>query len=476
MTRLIVPRGNGFDSPLPVCPIDSTSPRWGLLNTDEKRIAAQEVDGRQIMRVVMAARVMAECLGDARRAKSGAEWEERRERLRRVKAAVFGRMFGGLDDEGIRRAGVPVLRARMILLKATRPHATTAAAQAMNHLLRWRDAGEVPPPRFGRHYPNWPAEMKFGPFNYDETGLRRASQVVWDREHILMVAAKDLAVRQFLDEELRAFPGDPPPDEFYDAAGGRIIPERLPKESAIQLASPEEALKHVVGMVDMAQSIVTIARRAAGMNDAHALAEVGEVVCRHAKRLSDALMGYSINASLLLAYCDKPVEFPPVIERTVHEAAWELCRRVQCSARGRFRLDEPNKFYVDTDGPWEGSEAGKGLAAFVNDCPELCTAFDDRNAQRLVAELRLEASREVKLRGTLQPAPASKGEVAQKSNNGGRKARSRDFDKLVTEAAAADITLTRLAKEHDKTVVEVAAAIKRYKQALREKAATAGRK
>ncbi len=130
--------------------------------------------------------------------------------------------------------------------------------------------------------------------------------------------------------------------------------------------------------------------------------------CAKRERLRPAVAGLpdrrSIDPSLLLNYSVRRVEFPPVVSTSVHETAAERCRLVETHARFRFQSDEPYSGNVLIDGPWEGSEIGKELVTFAGRHPDLREAFDRLNTQRLVADLRPEASREVRRQLVSEPA------------------------------------------------------------------------
>jgi hypothetical protein len=479
MSKVNTLPGDGSDPRFPVHPLDSLSPRWRALRFDEKRAAAEGVSERPVMRVVMAIHTMARCLGDARRAADEEQCEALYERFRRVKASVFDGHWRSRSDDDIRTRLTPTLRSRLILLNADRGEATAAADAAVALLLALRRAGEVPPPRFGRYSPTRPPGERFAAFLTGKDERRVPVQRVWDEEGALLTRRLGLAVSKFLDDELRAFAVDPPPDEFLAAAGpGPVCEATMPNPTFLE--SPEEAERHAWGLIQSARMVVGFALRAYRGDEHFSPEELGEYAREYILELNTACYGRQPTEELLRNYRGQrrePFEFGTVVGSTVYEAVRELVWMAKLTVRGYMTLDPPVTSEVLSIGPWEGSEVATGLIRLAAERPDLCDAFNQLNVQRLTAALSLEASREISRQmseggeNAGPTAPASRDPGPQMKSRGGPKPRyDAGDDALVARMAEKGLAIGVIAKARGTDEDSVRKAIKRHHQRPRDKA------
>jgi hypothetical protein len=407
-SRLAVPRGNEWVQCTPL-PLDSTSPFWSLLTSDEQRVATETATKRPVMTLVMADKTILECLIDLRLARTVDEWRQLFERLERVKR-VF---FQSFSDEAIRESFLVPLQVRFILLGAEREEAERIAPELIDAVIRLRNVGMWYPPATRPPLGDDPnADIRVFFLNQSEFD---AFQRQWDADaHAIRSSQKGWS-KPYLDEELRAFHDDPPPDPYLKSRGPRIDRFTFAEPRASTIPCPtgfnrdavDHATRHVQELLFVATCLLRPVSQAEPSND---------VLLSMAKRFD--ILGQRLPTNWaspelrerMVRIRSTNSEVGGAVSLSVHVAVEELARQVRFAVRSAVghAVDpggkEPDRM---TFGPLQWHEMARAIPRLRETATLLISALDSVGRQRLECELKREAAELSDLAVQVEPHPGT---------------------------------------------------------------------
>lgn len=409
MSRAVaVPRGNEWVQFAPL-PLDSTSPYWSLLTSDEQCVALETATVRPVMTLVMAEKTILECLIDLRLARSVQDWRRLFARLERVK----GVFFQSFNDEAIRESFLVPLRVRFILLGAGRDEAERIAPELIDAVIRLRNAGRWSPPAARPPLGDDPyADIR--EFYLDQREFD-AFQRQWDADATAIQSSQKGWSKPYLDDELRAFPNDPPPDLFQNARGPRIDRFTFAQPPVSTALCPtgftREAVDHATRHV---QELLFFASRLLHPHSqSDPSSDVPLFMAKRFDQLGQRLRTNWASPELrerMVRIRRTNFEVGGVVGLSVHEAVEELARQVWFAVRSAVgHAVDPGGKELDrmTFGPFQWHEMARAIPRLREVATVLISALDSVGHQRLECELRREAAELSDLVVQVEPRPGT---------------------------------------------------------------------
>ncbi len=397
MSRLAVPRGNGWDPPPTPFKLTSASPFWPGLSSEDRKIAKKTETLRPLMTLWMAQQALRKSLIDLRLARILKDWQSLSDRLTRVKKAVFG----DRADEQFRGELLHPCRVRLILLGAPAEEAERISKELVESAIGLRTAGEWRPDatRYpGRADPSSDIRR----WGYSQGEQRDQAARCWNEDGQKLKTARAEWSGPFLDDELRAFAEDPPPDPFFAAQGFRVDQSALGSLPARSLSAPdgftdravEYATRHVQSLFFSARHLILLADDPSKVDPertdeaALSLDELSRSLCSvwASKPFRNALHRFSA-ANYRIA---------SVVEPSVHEAVEETARRVFLAfqnALGEVVFADGQELERFKHGPWHGHEVCMALSVIEAKQTELLSVFESVAFQSHEANLQRESAR-----------------------------------------------------------------------------------
>lgn len=348
------------------------------------------------MTLCMAERTLLESLIDLRLVRNFNDWLVFSDRLTQVKKAVFGER----TDAAFLADSLTSCRVRLILLGATPEEARSIAKKLIDHVVGLRSAGEWVPDA-ARHPRVASAKSDIRHWANDSAEHRARAAQCWQEDGKKLRTSRSTWSRRFLDDELRAFAEDPPPDPFCAAQKFVLNRSVMAVLQARFTESPpgftrqavEYATKHIKGLVYAVRHLIQLAANPLNLDF-----ESADHVAISLDDLTRDLRSAWASPILLEAFhrtSTTNYQIANVVMPTVHEALEEVARRGFFAYQNAIaRVSFPDGEELDRmfHGPWHGHEVESAIGLIGQAHPELLTTFGSIELQTHLANLDRESA------------------------------------------------------------------------------------